>query len=150
VKLLCLLGFHRPAEAPIWNAGYLFSPCRRCGTQLVRPAGGRWHRPRGCRVVWRSKAEAASHILLSDGSPSATRRSPDELPIQEVLRLLNDYDFMGQGRRDTGWDTGICVASEEAIARLDRSDFMAPSGGDVPVPEEPNGFDPPARAKTAG
>jgi hypothetical protein len=150
VKLLCRLGLHKPAGAPVWNAGYLFSPCRRCGVQLVRPAGGRWQRPRGHRVVWKSKAEAASHILLSDGSPNASRPSPDELPIQEVLRLLNDFDFMEQQGRATGWDQGIKVASEEALARLDRSDFMAPSAGNVPAAEAPDGFDPPAKAKSAG
>lgn len=151
MNLLCRFGFHRAAGAPIWNAGYLFSPCRRCGAELVRPAGGRWQLPRGHRVVWKSKAEAATHILLGNGSaPLRTDRpSPAELPIQEVLRLLNDYDFMAQSSRPTGWDAGISVASEEAIARLDRSDFMAPATGDVPAPEAPFGFDPPAKAKNA-
>lgn len=41
---------------PIWNAGYWFSRCGRCGCDLIRRGGGRWRvPPKGLRVVWKER-----------------------------------------------------------------------------------------------
>lgn len=42
----------------MWNAGYWFSSCRRCGCDLVRRGGGRWRAPpKGYKVVWKPRIE---------------------------------------------------------------------------------------------
>ncbi|MFN3945843.1 MAG: hypothetical protein ACK4K7_13040 [Allosphingosinicella sp.] len=56
MSLLCRLGFHRAAPEPVWNRGFFFSRCRRCGADLVRTPSGRWHVPKGRKVVWRPRA----------------------------------------------------------------------------------------------
>jgi hypothetical protein len=57
MDLLCRIGRHRRAGTPpVWNNGYWFSNCTRCGCELVRRGGGRWHVPRkGYRVVWKTR-----------------------------------------------------------------------------------------------
>jgi hypothetical protein len=53
--ILCRFGRHRPAAGEVWNRGYFFSRCERCGTDLVRTAAGRWHVPKGRRIVWKPR-----------------------------------------------------------------------------------------------
>ncbi|HEX9932976.1 MAG TPA: hypothetical protein VGB08_09065 [Allosphingosinicella sp.] len=53
--LVCRLGFHRPAPDEVWNRGYWFTRCGRCETDLVRTAAGKWHVPKGRKVVWKPK-----------------------------------------------------------------------------------------------
>ena len=54
-EIFCRLGRHRAAEGEVWNRGYYFSRCRRCGSDLVRTASGRWHVPKGRKVVWKPR-----------------------------------------------------------------------------------------------
>jgi len=134
MKILCRAGFHRPSAGSRFNAGYRFSTCARCGSDLVKGASGRWRVPRGYRVVWKTPAEAASHILL--GASSAPRGQPKraarpELPIQEVLRLLQNYDFVDQQEPDALSEAVIAVRTEDAISRFDTADFMVPRPDDV-------------------
>lgn len=53
--LLCRLNLHRPAGESVWNRGYHFSRCGGCGVDLVRTAAGKWHVPRGRKVVWKPR-----------------------------------------------------------------------------------------------
>lgn len=55
LNFLCRLGFHRACEGEVWNRGYYFTRCRGCGTDLVRTAAGKWHVPKGRKVVWKPK-----------------------------------------------------------------------------------------------
>ena len=55
-NLLCRLGFHGPEPGEVWNRGYFFTRCRRCGADLVRTAAGKWHIPKGRKVVWKPKS----------------------------------------------------------------------------------------------
>jgi hypothetical protein len=93
MPFLCELGWHRPRDLVRWNSGYYFTRCARCGCDLVRTAYGRWHEPRGYRVVWQAEppANAVSAALVRERNgdpPSGT----EELPIQEVLRHLQNGD----------------------------------------------------------
>jgi hypothetical protein len=54
MSLLCRLGLHRAAPGEVWNRGWFFSRCRRCGADLVRTAAGKWHVPKGRRIVWKA------------------------------------------------------------------------------------------------
>jgi hypothetical protein len=130
-SLRCGLGWHAPESLACWNDGYYFARCRRCGLDLVRTAYGRWHGPRGFRVVWRPERpeNAPSAELLPSPEPetdSPAHASGEELPIQEVLRHLQQSevqtesapvkepgyrprtyvpDFMDDARTDTSWRT---------------------------------------------
>lgn len=52
--ILCSVGLHRPGGEQ-WNKGWYFASCERCGSDLVRTGSGRWHVPKGSKVVWRQK-----------------------------------------------------------------------------------------------
>jgi hypothetical protein len=54
MSMLCRLGGHEAAAGEVWNAGYYFSRCRRCGRDMIR-AGADWQVvPEGHRVVWKN------------------------------------------------------------------------------------------------
>ena len=53
--ILCRLGLHRAEEGAVWNRGFHFSRCRNCGSDLVRTAAGRWHVPKGRKIVWKPR-----------------------------------------------------------------------------------------------
>jgi hypothetical protein len=55
VHLMCRLRLHRPAPGEVWNRGYWFTTCERCGADLVRTAAGGWHVPPGKKIVWKSR-----------------------------------------------------------------------------------------------
>lgn len=55
MSLLCRYGFHRPESWEVWNQGYYFTRCGRCGADLIRTASGKWHVPKGRKVVWRAR-----------------------------------------------------------------------------------------------
>ena len=55
MNLLCRMGRHLPGEERVWNDGWFFGSCSRCGIELLS-RGRRWHRvPPGYRVVWRER-----------------------------------------------------------------------------------------------
>jgi hypothetical protein len=55
MRLLCHLGLHRPEPGEVWNRGFWFTRCGRCGRDLVRTAAGKWHVPKGRRIVWKER-----------------------------------------------------------------------------------------------
>jgi hypothetical protein len=55
LRLLCQFGLHSPEPDPVWNRGFWFSRCERCGADLVRTAAGKWHVPKGRKVVWKDR-----------------------------------------------------------------------------------------------
>jgi hypothetical protein len=55
MRFLCRLGLHSPGPDPVWNRGFWFTSCRRCGSDLVRTAAGKWHVPKGRKVVWKER-----------------------------------------------------------------------------------------------
>jgi hypothetical protein len=62
--LICAIGCHEAAPREVYNCGYHFSRCRRCGRDMIR-AGAAWSMvPAGHRVVW--KAGRQNHSLTPD------------------------------------------------------------------------------------
>ena len=54
MSLLCALGGHEAGAGEVYNGGYYFARCRRCGRDMIR-CGAAWQMvPNGHRVVWRS------------------------------------------------------------------------------------------------
>jgi hypothetical protein len=78
----CLLGHHRIVREPVWNQGFYFAACARCGCDLVRMPGERWHEPRGARVVWRETPpdDVPSVRILRRGA-----QPPNPLPLNGRL-----------------------------------------------------------------
>jgi len=61
----CAIAGHTADSGHVYNSGYYFTACGRCGCQLVRSARGEWGPvPRGHRVVW--KVGQGSHSLEAD------------------------------------------------------------------------------------
>jgi len=53
MSILCAIGGHEAASGEVYNSGYWFSHCRRCGRDMIR-TGAAWETvPPGHRVVWR-------------------------------------------------------------------------------------------------
>jgi hypothetical protein len=66
MSMLCAIGGHEAGPGEVYNSGYWFSRCRRCGRDMIR-AGGAWEMvPQGHRVVWRSGSGSHSHSLPTD------------------------------------------------------------------------------------
>jgi len=55
MTVMCSFGLHRPSPDEVWNKGWYFTRCERCGTDLVRTGSGKWHVPRGRKVVWKER-----------------------------------------------------------------------------------------------
>ncbi len=65
MNLRCVAFGHRPVPDEIYNSGYWFGGCARCGEALVRAARGGWRTaPRGHRIVW--KAGRHCHSVEAD------------------------------------------------------------------------------------
>jgi hypothetical protein len=61
---ICVLAGHQAPRDPVYNSGFHFGGCRRCGRALVR-AGPDWRPvPKGHRIVWKSGRH--SHSLEPD------------------------------------------------------------------------------------
>jgi hypothetical protein len=135
---LCALGRHRPEPLARWNEGYYFTRCARCGRDLVRTAYGRWHPPKGYRVVWQKQApaNAASAALVRE--PCSHRAaSMAELPIQEVIRHVQNGDRAGaapggarSGTSHGSLDDLDSLATRAKPARV-IGDFMNEATGDA-------------------
>jgi len=65
MKLGCTIKGHRAGPAAVYNSGYYFSDCARCGRPLIRTARSGWQPiPAGHRLVW--KEGRHSHSLEAD------------------------------------------------------------------------------------
>jgi len=145
-SMRCAIGWHDPEPVARWNDGYYFARCRRCARDLVRTAYGRWHIPRGARVVWSPhRPENSLSAVLAPLPVEApeTPSPPDdgELPIQEVLRHLQ-----GGPERTSGGPAGPGRPGRTYIP-----DFMEDAGTDTSWrTNRPANWPPPAVAGEAG
>lgn len=75
LHLLCQLGWHRAAPDEVWNQGYYFSRCERCGADIVRTPSGRWHVPAGHKVVWKPRKARGRKRPPSDAAADGSESS---------------------------------------------------------------------------
>ena len=91
--LLCALGWHKADALALWNDGYYFSNCDRCGQDLIRTAFGRWTVPRGFRVVWSAQPpQVRAPTRLSPDVEISARRTRIEFPIAEPAGIGGETD----------------------------------------------------------
>jgi hypothetical protein len=142
MSFLCRLGLHRVSGLPVWNDGFYFSTCKRCGCDLVRTAFERWHAPSGQRVVWSptppesrptvkltprqvdsqdvestpsAKSVETTGIDSLPGADTAAAPSPDSPSIGEVLSLLRQEDSLAaEGGILLGSTAGSAPGTESA------------------------------------
>lgn len=94
MPLLCRLGAHRPGNAPVWNHGFYFARCRRCGTDLVRTTYSGWRAPRGYRVSWQTTPPESVVAAEADALAASEARI-----VEEVVRRLRS-EAAPEARRD--------------------------------------------------
>ena len=112
MSILCALGGHEASPTEIYNAGYYFSRCRRCGEDMMR-WGAAWHLvPRGHRIVWKSGSHR--HSIEADYGL--------HLPV-----LHRDSNLPAVRPRWASWDRRLVRARRSAAA---------PVGGVAAEPEE--------------
>ena len=115
MNLRCAIGGHAAGPEPVYNSGYYFSPCRRCGRYLLRSARGGWGVvPPGHRIVW--KAGRHSHSLEADysGVLPAVRR-PAAPPARPAARRSNRAltRLRPSGPAPSGGGAALAMAAEE-------------------------------------
>lgn len=99
MKLFCYLRVHQAAPEPVWNGGYYFSRCLRCGRALVRRPQQRWRDvPPGFRVVW--KARPPGYPDWGRIQPAKLEARPTADPGDEKLVLAEALLAQGQAAGD--------------------------------------------------
>ena len=85
MHLLCQLERHHASSCEVWNDGYFFSFCERCGADMARRPGHRWRAVRAPnRVVWRPRQP----FDMPWRPDSALLQPPGEIPITAEWRAL--------------------------------------------------------------
>ena len=92
MNILCTLYAHYPQAQEIWNQGYFFSRCERCGEDLVRTDGDWEPVPNGHRVVWKSGVH--DHSVSSEYRRSVPVRytAPGFARAAAILERLRQRD----------------------------------------------------------
>jgi hypothetical protein len=114
MSVRCAIGGHRPAPRQIYNSGYYFSACARCGRGLVRPPRGIWQTaPSGHRIVWKSGRHCHSiEADYADVLPIVVPRLALPAPLSPFASWRRD--LMRLSRR-AGWPVrGAARAIEES------------------------------------
>ena len=95
MSVLCKIGAHRSEAQPVWNNGFYFSACARCGCDLVRGIQERWRAvPKGFKVVWRQRPPGYpdwSAISEPEASPlikRLARKAPSDADQVGLSRML--------------------------------------------------------------
>jgi hypothetical protein len=111
MSLLCALGGHEAAPGEVYNGGYYFSRCRRCGDDMIR-SGAAWRMvPKGHRVVWAGGCRR--HSLEPDlaGALPVLHREAN-LPAVPTPFASWSRDVMRlRGRRRRGYEARVATAA---------------------------------------
>ncbi len=151
LALLCRLQGHKadPA-AEVWNRSICFGRCKRCGSDLVRRAKGKWQVPRGYRVVWRAPAKEIQQpapVAQTEWEAPLEAASFPEEPIPAELEIIPEAEeIQDEAGNDAAplpeWPLQIEAAEQQTDFPID-----APAV-DQPNPQ-PNAAEPPEETVTA-
>jgi hypothetical protein len=124
---LCSIAMHKALPSNVWNNGYFFSRCHRCGRDMIRPPNGSWKRlPRGMAVVWKPITDNDIRWDLYISRAKRTKAEPvaePQAPAQPVRRVPFGHET-AEGR--PGWE------AEDALPPLPR--FAAPPAPNGKLP----------------
>ena len=112
MNLRCAIGGHAARPRPVYNSGYYFSACQRCGRHLLRSARGDWDTaPAGHRIVW--KPGRHSHSLEADYAGLLPAAGPDAaLPAARRPRRTGRALVRIRPRRLAGVGASAAAAEE--------------------------------------
>jgi hypothetical protein len=120
MSILCALGGHEAADKEVYNSGYYFGACRRCGADMIR-SGPSWNEvPSGHKVVW--KGGCHNHSLEPDYGPVLPTVHRDanlpavKSPFSAWGRQLVQVAIPGLARTNGG-SARAAVADEEMQER---------------------------------
>jgi hypothetical protein len=83
MTIICTLFGHRVIAEPVWNSGFYFARCARCGADIVKIPGERWHRPRNARVTWQREAPISQKSAILANLPEEPGNH-HEPPVQKA------------------------------------------------------------------
>ena len=87
MSIRCRIGGHRAAPRQVYNSGFYFSACARCGRDLVRAPRGEWQAPpAGHRVTW--KPGRHMHSIEADYADVLP------VPVQDVALPARPNPFL--------------------------------------------------------
>lgn len=116
MSMICWIAGHDEGGSEVWNQGYYFGRCGRCGQDLIRTSGEWRPVPLGYQVAWKSGAHR--HALASDFRRNLPR-SPDE-PRRWRLGLHHHGV------------AAICLPAPPAARRREESRKEREEGGGLP------------------
>jgi hypothetical protein len=133
-RLPCALLGHRISREPVWNNGFYFAACSRCGRDIVRIPGEKWHAPLHAHVVWSVSDPAA-------GADVRLHRRKDR-PLQAWSVLPANSRISGTAAREIRQGRQVDSARREQ-RRSAIPDFM----DDPQAPLDPTRRDDPTDAR---
>jgi hypothetical protein len=133
--LPCALFGHRAQHEPVWNQGFYFATCCRCGEDIVRIPGERWHRPRRARVIWSATPPASVQQAALERRRWGPLQAWSELPASSRIS--------GPAAREIRQGTQVRAAVREQT-RSSIPDFMDDPGSPIEVTPKVAFVDPPA------
>jgi len=126
-SLWCAIVGHRVEHEPVWNQGFYFARCTRCGEDVIRVPGEKWHIPRNARVVWRSKAaQAAYKKRFAQGQQASHFSAYTKTPWQMHEETGEAVAVNGRAQAD------IKIGKQNEAALIEQSDSIIPDFMDVP------------------
>ena len=121
MSVWCTCFGHKAGDIEVYNSGYWFSACARCGEALLRAPREDWRiAPRGHRIVWKSgrhchsvEADYADVLPVPVASPTLPA-----LPGRFAAWRRDLVPFAHRAR--------FCLPAGAAAAAEDATDFRCP------------------------
>jgi hypothetical protein len=125
MSVRCAIGGHKAAPRQIYNSGFYFGACVRCGRDLVRAPRGEWRAPpAGHRVTWKPGRHMHSiEADYADVLPVAVHKVA--LPARPSPFLSWCRDLARSPRRKAAAAVAVAAAEEIVELRYPRLVVMA-------------------------
>ena len=126
LHLPCALFGHRPRREAVWNDGFYFAACNRCGADIIRIPGEKWHTPHHARVVWSAAAPTSARQAHLSRQRQGPLQAWSELPANSRI----SGPAARENRQGTQAETAALEQRRSAIP-----DLMADP--DIPIDVSP-------------
>ncbi|HEX2763249.1 MAG TPA: hypothetical protein VHM92_05315 [Allosphingosinicella sp.] len=113
MSLLCALGGHEAAPGEVYNGGYYFARCRRCGEDMIR-SGAAWRMvPEGHRVVWRGGCRRHSLEPDLSGALPVLHRDANLPAVRTPFASWSRDIVLGRRRKRRGQNATAAIVERE-------------------------------------